>query len=63
MWTVIYMAQTKESVLKVQELLAGANLAVKVRPVGGETEDCYYEILVPETESQMAHKILIENGY
>lgn len=63
MWTVIYMAQTKESVLKVQELLSAAELAVRVRPVGGGSGDGYFEILVPETEAQLAHTILIKNGY
>lgn len=64
MWTVIYMAQTKESVLKVQALLADANLAVRVRPVGeSASDDGYFEILVPETEAQLAHTILIRNGY
>ena len=68
MWTVIYMAQTKESVLQVQEILAEAKLAVRVRPVGdgsaGEgRDDGYFEILVPETEAQLAHSILIRNGY
>jgi hypothetical protein len=63
MWTVIYMAQTKEPVLKVQELLSQAGLAVKIRPVGEGAEDGYYEILVPETESQLAHTILLKSGY
>jgi hypothetical protein len=63
MWTVIYMAQTKEPVLKVQELLSQAGLAVKVRPVGEGAEDGYFEILVPETESQLAHTILLKNGF
>lgn len=65
MWTVIYMAQEKESVLEVQNLLADSSLAVRIRPVGdGEGDDAgYYEILVPETETQLAHGILIKNGY
>lgn len=63
MWTVIYMAQTKEPVLKVQELLSQAGIAVKIRPVGEGAEDGYYEILVPETESQLAHTILLKSGY
>ena len=63
MWTVIYMAQTKEAVLKVQALLAASELAVRVRPVGGASEKGYFEILVPETEAQLAHTILIKNGY
>ena len=63
MWTVIYMAQTKESVLKVQEMLAEESLAVRVKPVGEGADDGYFEILVPETEAQLAHTILIRNGY
>ncbi len=63
MWTVIYMAQTKESVLKVQEILTEASLAVRVKPVGEGSDDGYFEILVPETEAQLAHAILIRNGY
>ena len=63
MWTVIYMAQTKDSVLKLQDLLAGSGLAVRVKPVGEDSQNAYYEILVPETEAQLAHGILIKNGY
>jgi hypothetical protein len=63
MWTVIYMAQSKESVLKVQEILAEASLAVRAKPVGEGADDGYFEILVPETEVQLAHAILIRNGY
>jgi hypothetical protein len=63
MWTVIYMAQTKESVLEVQKILAESSLAVRVRPVGEGASDGYFEILVPETETQLAHAILIRNGY
>ncbi len=62
MWTVIYMAQTKEAVLKVKEILDEATLAVRVRPVG-DSDEGYFEILVPETEAQQAHAILIRNGY
>ena len=57
------MAQTKDSVLKVQRLLSEAKLAVRVRPVGEGADDGFFEILVPETEAQLAHTILIKNGY
>lgn len=63
MWTVIYMAKTKESVLKVQDLLTASQLAVRVRPVGNDGDEGFFEILVPETEAQIAHSILIENGF
>ncbi len=62
-WTVIYMAQTKEAVLKVQDALEQAGLAVRVRPVGNGGDDGFFEILVPDTEAQQAHGILIKNGY
>ena len=63
MWTVIYMAQTKESVLEVQKILEETSLAVRIRPVGEGSDDGFFEILVPETEAQLAHGILIRNGY
>jgi hypothetical protein len=63
MWTVIYMAQSKESVMKVEKILADAAVAVRVRPVGGGEDDGYFEILVPEAETQLAHSILIRSGY
>lgn len=63
MWTVIYMAQTKESVLEVQSLLENDKIAVRIKPLCDGTSDGYYEILVPETETQQAHGVLIKNGY
>jgi hypothetical protein len=50
-------------VLKIQKLLTAVELAVRVRPVGEGAEDGFFEILVPETEAQLAHAILIKNGY
>lgn len=75
MWTSIYMAQSRGSVLKVKELLDASGIPACVRPIrnGGagsvvqsaarDSDDGYYELLVPETEAQLAHTILIENGY
>ncbi|MDR3551655.1 MAG: hypothetical protein P4L75_00895 [Clostridia bacterium] len=56
------MAQTKDMVLKVQDLLAAQGLAVRTRPVGENGDSGFFEILVPETEVQLAHTILIKNG-
>ena len=63
MWTVIYMAKTKDSVIEVQKILEQESLAVRIRPVGEGTDDGFFEILVPETEAQLAHAVLIRNGY
>lgn len=65
MWTVVYMAQNKEDADSVGKVLEEKGLLIKVRTVGEETdeegEQCY-EILVPESEVNEAHEIIIENN-
>lgn len=65
MWTVVYMAQSKEIVLKLQEILEKEGLLVKIRPVNKNSDngDNYYEVLVPESEVQEAHSIIIDTGF
>ena len=64
MWMVVYIAQTKEAAEKIRGLLQAADLLVKVRAVNqtaGEKDGCY-EILVPESELDEAHNIIIEKA-
>lgn len=65
MWTVVYIAQSKEIAEKLQEILTKEGLLVKTRPISKNPEgaDNYYEILVPESEIEEAHGIIIETGY
>ncbi|MGE4283626.1 MAG: hypothetical protein AB7G87_07890 [Clostridia bacterium] len=65
MWTVVYMAQSKEIVTKLQEILEKEGLLVKIRPISKNVEnnDNYYEVLVPESEVEEAHSIIIETGF
>lgn len=66
MWTVVYMAQSKEIIQKLQELLEKEGLLVKIRPISKNAEsdeDNYYEVLVPESEVEEAHTLIIETGY
>lgn len=65
MWTVVYMAQSKEIVVKLQEILEKEGLLVKVRPISKNVEnsDNYYEVLVPESEVEEAHSIIIDTGF
>lgn len=62
MWTVVYMAQSKEIATKVQELLKGEGILVKLSPISKNRDgnDTYYEVLVPEAEVEEAHSIIIE---
>lgn len=65
MWTVVYMAQSKEFATKLQELLEKEGILVKLRPISKnhENNDNYYEVLVPEAEVEEAHSVIIEKGY
>jgi menaquinone-dependent protoporphyrinogen IX oxidase len=65
MWTVVYMAQSKDIATKLQELLTNEGILVKLRPVSKnhDNNDNYYEVLVPEAEVEEAHSVIIENGY
>jgi menaquinone-dependent protoporphyrinogen IX oxidase len=65
MWTVVYMAQSKDIASKLQELLANDGILVKLRPISKnhENNDNYYEVLVPESEVEEAHSVIIEKGY
>ena len=65
MWTVVYMAQSKEIAENLQELLAKEGILVKLRPVSKieESINDYFEVLVPEAEVEEAHSIIIEKGF
>lgn len=65
MWTVVYIAQSKEVATRLQDILLKEGLLVKIRPISknSESEDNYYEVLVPEAEVAEAHSIIIEKGY
>jgi Tfp pilus assembly PilM family ATPase len=63
MWTVIYMAKPKKLIEKIHNTLTDAGLEVQVHPVGQEGNEGYFEILVPETEAQIAHMELIRIGF
>lgn len=65
MWTVVYMAQSKDIATKLQELLTKEGILVKLRPVSKnhDNNDNYFEVLVPEAEVEEAHSVIIEKGF
>lgn len=65
MWTVIYMAQSREAADNLRILLEEAKILVKIRPVtkAAEGEANAFEILIPQTEKDEAHKVIIRSGY
>jgi len=65
MWTVVYMAQGKDIAEKIKEALEKEGLLVKLRPISKVTdeESTGFEVLVPESEVEEAHSIIIETGF
>ena len=65
MWTVIYMAQSREAADNLRALLENAGILVKIRPVtkAAEAEANAFEILIPQTEKDESHKVIIGSGY
>lgn len=64
MWMAVYVAQTKEAAEKIRGFLQAAGVLVKVRAVNQTADEKFgcYEILVPESELDEAHGIIIERA-
>ena len=65
MWIVIYITQNKETAMNVKKLLREAGLLVKMRSIGIRGNEQYgcYEILLPESEVEEGHNVLIEKMF
>ncbi len=61
MWTVVYITQNFDAAENIKNLLEQANILVKLRNTAeDETQPSTFEILVPDTEIQQAHAIIID---
>lgn len=59
MWTVIYIAPTKNIAEKYQQALAEEGILVQLRPVGSQQSNSVsIEILAAESEAEEAHELL-----
>lgn len=59
MWTVIYVAQSKNGANKLQSKLSEQGVLVKTRLISKSSKtDGVYEVLVPETEVEDACGII-----
>jgi len=63
MWIVIFIAQSREMANRVTGLLRSAGLLVKMRSSGTKDDQTFgcYEILLPDSEVEEGHSILISN--
>lgn len=61
MWTVVYIAPSREEAQEIQHLLSREGLLVKLKPVSASSElaqNCSIEVLVPESEADEAMEII-----
>lgn len=60
MWTVIYVAPSKESAEELQDALTREGLLVSLRATGLSTNGggSHFELLVPKGEAREAHEVL-----
>ena len=65
MWIVVFITQNRETADTVTELLREAGLIVKIRTLGTKSNNVYgcYEILLPESQVEEGHRILISNVF
>ncbi len=62
MWMVVYITQAKEVAERISALLRDAGLIVKIRATNQGMSDQYgcFELLVPESELDEAHTVIID---
>lgn len=65
MWTVVYIAKNMQIAEQLRALLEDGGMLVKIRPIskGDESADSSCEVLVPESEIEQAHSLMIETGF
>ena len=59
MWTVLYLAHSKEEADKIENALIDAGVLVRVKNIGkAKNGEGIYEILIPESEVDYAYPVL-----
>lgn len=63
MWEVVYITSNSEIANKIKEELENVGILAKVKSISQEGKEGYFEIIVPETDVNEAHNIIIEKGF
>lgn len=63
MWTVIYVSKDNSLIEKLKYELELKNILVKVRNVSKNQDEECFEVMVPESEIDKAHDIIINIGF
>lgn len=62
MWTVVYMSQNAEDVLKIKLMLQNNDIISRMRSRASSSDEqsMLFEIMVPEAELSMAQNLIID---
>ena len=62
MWTVVYVAQKSQEIMKIKSILDGNNIISRIRQGSNSSEEegTCYEILVPCGELSLAQDLILE---
>lgn len=63
MWTVIYMAQDRDNVENIKQLLEKKEVMTRIRALKKSDENYFYELLVPSAEVCCAHGLMLEADF
>lgn len=65
MWTVVYIAKSMQVAEQIRGILEADGMLVKIRPIvkGGDNADSSCEVLVPESEVEQAHGLIIDADF
>ena len=63
MWTVVYVSQNEEKARLLAELFDTNSIISRIHNAGCESEGGCYEVLVPQTELDLAQDLIFENEF
>lgn len=63
MWEVVYITSNSEIANKIKEELEKEGILAKIKSSTQDDKEGYFEIIVPETDVNEAHNIIIEKGF
>lgn len=60
MWTVVYMTQDRDNAMQIRNAVESGKIITKIRALKKSEENYCYEILVPASEVEEAHSLILE---
>lgn len=63
MWTVVYMANTKQDAEQIEKILSEEGFLVKIRSISKNNVNGTCEVLVIRSEVEEAYSLLMQHGY